>query len=694
MVKFLIPQADSVSPVLIKASHWEKYLGDILTNYILTGLGLSAGTGLNVNVASGRGYIGGIDFESDATEAVAVVANDTNYIYAQLTRDGNNEPNGWQFVVNQTGVAPSDSILLGTATTDGSGVTGTDVTGTQQGLTLKAFSAGGDITLGDKKLKTTNLLIKQENTTTISIRDSVDSAYKGLRLENLQTANILSQIGGNAAITISGSGAMNFNGRDVSNLRLGNNMNAGFKNIHNLQALQFAASDGSVTRGRITADVDFPNEFAIMGRGTAADRNSITFYTRDNSDVDTKRLGISAGAAQATITVSNADLSIGANKILGSDAALWNQSLRAFMVQSRTNDAVSEFRLAPLGTPISGQTRIRIFDTDVVADGTNWESLDIAATLTGYSININKNGTGSLQPFKLQMGANDILTIATDLSVDHHNRLQNNFVLGNTMSANAQNIANARQIYSGSVSDSIFIRAGGLSNGTGAVIVLDGNSSINPLTLYTPNLAKSGNVVRLRFAGNADQGDGLITSFEPFQFESFQDLKVISAPGDPAAGYVRLYPKALDADNDRLYVKLKKDTAITEIDLLPVRYFAGDVSLQSDNTEAQSSNTTYTEMKDMFVGIIGGEFRVKFDLKSSLAGETAFGRIFKNGVAYGTEQTTTSDTYSTFSEDLTFEDGDEISLRVKTTDGTYTSDVRNFSVSAHNSGTGIALSPP
>jgi len=43
------------------------------------------------------------------------------------------------------------------------------------------------------------------------------------------------------------------------------------------------------------------------------------------------------------------------------------------------------------------------------------------------------------------------------------------------------------------------------------------------------------------------------------------DRKTISAPADPASGYVREYPKAIDANNDAIFIKQKINGAVVEV---------------------------------------------------------------------------------------------------------------------------------
>lgn len=85
--------------------------------YRVTGYALSAGSGLNANVSAGTCFVEGYRIVSDAVQAVAVTGSSTNYIW--LNADGT-------LSHNTTGTNPGSELLLGTATTDGSGVTAVD----------------------------------------------------------------------------------------------------------------------------------------------------------------------------------------------------------------------------------------------------------------------------------------------------------------------------------------------------------------------------------------------------------------------------------------------------------------------------------------------------------------------------------------------------------------------------------------
>lgn len=60
----------------------------------------------------------------------------------------------------------------------------------------------------------------------------------------------------------------------------------------------------------------------------------------------------------------------------------------------------------------------------------------------------------------------------------------------------------------------------------------------------------------------------------------------------------------------------------------------------------------------------GGTIRVKFDIRATTA--KTYGRIYRNGGAVGTEQSTESDTFVTFSEDMAgWSAGDLLQLYIK-----------------------------
>ena len=130
MAKILIPRSDSISVKIIEPSDFEAFFSDdILNDYVKSGFALTAGTGLSVNIATGLARLKGLFINNSTSSSKgSLTANDENYIYITLARDSNNEAESWSFTSNLTGTTPTDSLFIGTATTNGSGVTSTNIT--------------------------------------------------------------------------------------------------------------------------------------------------------------------------------------------------------------------------------------------------------------------------------------------------------------------------------------------------------------------------------------------------------------------------------------------------------------------------------------------------------------------------------------------------------------------------------------
>jgi hypothetical protein len=87
--------------------------------------------------------------------------------------------------------------------------------------------------------------------------------------------------------------------------------------------------------------------------------------------------------------------------------------------------------------------------------------------------------------------------------------------------------------------------------------------------------------------------------------------------------------------------------------------------MSSSDTEVSNTGAGSYEKKKEIQTKVSGRFRIKFDLRTGNIAYTAYGQIYKNGAAIGTERTTTSVTYTTYSEDLTFNRDDLIQLYIK-----------------------------
>ena len=94
-------------------------------------------------------------------------------------------------------------------------------------------------------------------------------------------------------------------------------------------------------------------------------------------------------------------------------------------------------------------------------------------------------------------------------------------------------------------------------------------------------------------------------------------------------------------------------------------FSASDTVQMSNDTEKQQNNNTYVKKKSIIINsLIAGSYKVKFDLKTMGASLYAYGKLQKNGVDWGSEQSVLGETYTTKSQ--TFSDtlfpGDVIDL--------------------------------
>jgi len=111
--------------------------------------------------------------------------------------------------------------------------------------------------------------------------------------------------------------------------------------------------------------------------------------------------------------------------------------------------------------------------------------------------------------------------------------------------------------------------------------------------------------------------------------------------------------------------------------MLPAGIYPTDDLIHSNDTEITGiTDDVYTKKKEI-VCSVNGVIRVTFDYQQS-GGITTYARIYKNGVAFGTEQSTSSLTYVTETEDLLFEAGDTIELWMKRSTPSGAMAVRNF----------------
>ncbi len=95
---------------------------------------------------------------------------------------------------------------------------------------------------------------------------------------------------------------------------------------------------------------------------------------------------------------------------------------------------------------------------------------------------------------------------------------------------------------------------------------------------------------------------------------------------------------------------------------------ASNVLLNSDISEEYKYGQEYEVQKEFDPLLLNlhsndSEFRISFEMKTSNVGNVVYGRIYRNGVAVGTERSTTLISYTTYSQDITgWSEGDTIQL--------------------------------
>jgi hypothetical protein len=218
MTRVLIPRSDNSSAKIIEASDWEKYFANILRDYVKTGFTITAQCPnvLAVNVSSGEARLKGLYIENTTQCSVTcLTACSTNYIYATICRDPSCEPQGWVFSKNTTGTTPACSMILGSATTNGStvtsinqkledaicggGLTGLFNTANPDGEWLLGSGVDGDVTITGN---TTITEIKYYNNLTIKCGAAVTFNFQPAIMYVRDTLNVC-----NGSLHVNGLGA-------------------------------------------------------------------------------------------------------------------------------------------------------------------------------------------------------------------------------------------------------------------------------------------------------------------------------------------------------------------------------------------------------------------------------------------------------------------------------------------------------
>lgn len=93
---------------------------------------------------------------------------------------------------------------------------------------------------------------------------------------------------------------------------------------------------------------------------------------------------------------------------------------------------------------------------------------------------------------------------------------------------------------------------------------------------------------------------------------------------------------------------------------------ASDELRASADTERTYRGATYNKVKEIMIKR-NGTARIKFSLKCWNSSYPAYGRIYKNGIPFGTERSTTHSSYDEYSEDLVVNKNDLLQIYIKAT---------------------------
>ena len=106
---------------------------------------------------------------------------------------------------------------------------------------------------------------------------------------------------------------------------------------------------------------------------------------------------------------------------------------------------------------------------------------------------------------------------------------------------------------------------------------------------------------------------------------------------------------------------------------------AGYCYVAYSTAPASTNSTSYVKLKEIQVKK-AGTYKVYYEIQGGVAGYQAYGIIYKNGTAYGSEVYYGDSAWHYVIEDLAFAVNDYVQLYVRSTNGTMSATVRNFMV--------------
>ena len=137
------------------------------------------------------------------------------------------------------------------------------------------------------------------------------------------------------------------------------------------------------------------------------------------------------------------------------------------------------------------------------------------------------------------------------------------------------------------------------------------------------------------------------------------------------------------SDVDGEYALLADGFEIRDKDYIdakaPTIYMSGSSAIVLRTNAVTTISGTYNKKREHKI-LASGKINVSFNLKHSTGTGTAYGRIYINGIAVGTAQSTNSTTYVVFIEEFDVANGDLIQLYMRTT--SFTASDNSFTISA------------
>ena len=106
---------------------------------------------------------------------------------------------------------------------------------------------------------------------------------------------------------------------------------------------------------------------------------------------------------------------------------------------------------------------------------------------------------------------------------------------------------------------------------------------------------------------------------------------------------------------------------------------AGDSLVVYSDGQKSVGSTSWTKVKQALIHK-DGTVRVKFDMRAFSASWVAYGQIYINGSAVGTQRTEGNGTYTTYSEDISVTTDDLIQLYLKNNYASATAYIQNFRI--------------